>query len=698
MNTQPPKTSFLAELQRRHVYKVGAAYAVAGWLLAQVITQVLPVFNVSLFVQRVLVLMLIAGFPVALVLAWLFDVTPEGIVRTEALSAEGETKQAARVRLGMDRKLNWVLGTLLVLSLGYFATEHTPLRATEVGPSGTGTQAAPAANDKSIAVLPFENLSEDKSNAFFASGIQDEILTRLAKVGALKVISRTSTAHYASSPDNLPEIARQLGVAHILEGSVQRAGDAVHINVQLIRAATDDHVWAESYDRKLDNIFGVEGEVAGAIAAQLNAKLSGAEQAAVTQRPTNNLPAYEAYLRARALTNEGFDFATSRRTAEAYAEAVRLDPDFALAWAGLAAIGGYLYFNGVDTDRYTPTAIKLATDNAIRLQPGLSEAREAEGLYRYRVLRDFAGAEPLFSAVTKQVPNDKIAWFSLGLVERRLGKWESALEHLERASQLDPLDAGVKTAIGGETLQNMRRFEEANDWLDRSLALSPRNPLALIYKASIYQSEGRLAESARLLDELPPEVIDAGLALAIGQQRLYERRFGAGIAMLKPWLSRSEDLLDGLGPQIGVLLGFAQRFNDEAGAARTSFERVIAKLKGPAADQVDESLAPITLALAYAGAGRMPDALAQAKHAADLYRNDAIHAPQADTALAQIHAMAGDHEAAIAALPHLLEVEGGITPALLRLDPLWDSLRDDPRFRTLSGADDAAGVAHPDTR
>src|SRR6185437_5014595 len=221
---------------------------------------------------------------------------------------------------------------------------------------------------------PFENLSSDKENAYFAAGIQDEILTRLAKIADLKVISRTSTQHYKSSPDNLPEIARQLGVANILEGSVQKAGDAVHINVQLIKAATDDHLWAEVYNRKLDDIFGVESEVAGAIADALNTKLTGTEQAALAQRPTENLAAYDAYLRGRALWTAGYDFATTRKVVAAFAEATRLDPGFAVAWANLARVAGYMYFNGVDPDIYTKDFIKNATDQAVRLQPQAIES------------------------------------------------------------------------------------------------------------------------------------------------------------------------------------------------------------------------------------------------------------------------------------------------------------------------------------
>jgi TolB-like protein len=307
---------------------------------------------------------------------------------------------------------------VLALAVIFLFVQHylLPARTTQ------GTAAVP---EKSVAVLPFENLSDEKSSAYFASGIQDEILTRLAKIGALKVISRTSTQHYASSPENLPEIARQRRRQHSRR---QRAEGrrCRHINVQLIRAATDDHLWAEVYNRRLDDIFVVEAEVAGAIADTLNAKLSGAEQAAVTTKPTENLAAYDAFLRARALSVAGYDFATTRKVAAAYTEAVRLDPDFAVAWANLARTAGYLYFNGVDPDVYTADLIKRATDTAVRLQPQNIETLAAQGSYQYRIQRDFPAAERASRRIVERQPNFNDAWQFLGLVERRQGKWEGA--------------------------------------------------------------------------------------------------------------------------------------------------------------------------------------------------------------------------------------------------------------------------------
>src|SRR5215471_11550177 len=288
-------------------------------------------------------------------------------------------------------------------------------------PASTGSEIP----EKSIAVLPFENLSDDKSNAYFAEGIQDEILTRLSKIADLKVISRTSTERYKSAPDNLREIGQQLGVANLLEGSVQKIANAVHVNVQLIRAATDEHVWAESYNRKLDDVFAVEGEVATAIADQLNAKLSGAEQKAVAEKPTQNAAAYDAYLRAISLDNaQTLD--TTKNVAGLYAEAVRLDPQFALAWARLAVARSQLYFNGIDLDKNSAAAVKEAADRAMSFQPELGEAWLAQGVYRYRVLRDFQGALESYQEALRRLPNSAFVLEQMAHLERRLGQFDVA--------------------------------------------------------------------------------------------------------------------------------------------------------------------------------------------------------------------------------------------------------------------------------
>ena len=257
-------------------------------------------------------------------------------------------------------------------------------------------------------MLPFENLSDDKSNAYFAEGIQDEILTRLSKIADLKVISRTSTQKYKSAPDNLREIGQQLGVANLIEGSVQKIANAVHVNVQMIRAATDEHVWAESYNRKLDDVFAVEGEVASAIAEQLSLKLSGTEQKAVTAKPTENAAAYDAFLRGLSIEHTSYGYDTYQRAAISYAKAVELDPNFALAWARLSILRSFLYFNTIDPKTNSADAVKTAADHAMSLAPDLGEAHVAQGSYRYRVLRDFEGALSSYKQAQQLLPNSAL--------------------------------------------------------------------------------------------------------------------------------------------------------------------------------------------------------------------------------------------------------------------------------------------------
>jgi TolB-like protein/Tfp pilus assembly protein PilF len=660
--------SFLRELQRRNVYKVGVMYAVGGWLLVQVATQVLPLFDVSLLALRVIVLLIVAGFPLALVISWVYEVTPQGIARTADVAPGDSIAQHT------GQKLNYVIIAALALAVVFLVAQRYLLPRVDGGSSDVP--------EKSIAVLPFENLSDEKASAYFASGIQDEILTRLAKIGALKVISRTSTQHYASSPGNLREIAHQLGVANILEGSVQKAGDEVHINVQLIRAASDAHLWAEVYDRHLDDIFAVEAEVAGAIADKLNAQLSGAEQAAVAKRPTENLAAYDAFLRGRALQTAGYDFTTSRKVVAAYTEAVRLDPQFALAWARMAITAGYLYFNNVDTETITPESLKLATDTAARLQPQLSDAQLAQGSYLYRVQRDFAGAQRAFEQALQTSPNDSEILQFLGLVERRQGHWDQALAHLKQAAALDPRNAGLLTAIGGETLLNMHRYDEAVVELDRALAIAPNDALALSYKISAYQLEGRLADATRVLATSPAATGDAGLASFRAYQGLLERRFADVIAELQPLQAQPDDSLNGFGPLLTLYLGMAQRRSGDAAAAQATFARLIARIE-PQARRVDDSVMPVTLAQAYAEAGKSQAAVEQARLAVQLYGNDAIMLPGAELALAQALMVSGDAEAAIAKLEASLQLPAGVTVAQLRTDPLWDPLRTNPRFQAL---------------
>ena len=415
------KPSFFSELKRRNVYKVAVAYAVVGWLVIQISSTVLPTFHAPEWVVQTLVVLVALGFPIALVLAWAFELTPEGIKRAEDV-APGES-----ITRKTGRKLVGITVVLAVIAAGLFAFQFLRGKpAATPGPGATVASVAPPAllliPEKSIAVLPFENLSSDKENAYFADGIQDEILTRLSKVAALKVISRTSTQKYKSAPDNLREVGKQLGVANLLEGSVQKIGNAAHINVQLIRAASDDHLWAESYDRKLDDIFGVEAEVAQSIASALNAQLTGAEQEALAQKPTSNSAAYDAYLRGLGNLAEN----SLNAAAHSFAEAVRIDPQFALAWAKLCRAHSLIYFHYMDRSEARRTAAANSLAEALRLQPHLPEAQLAKADFQYWVLLDYKGARDLLQQLHLSWPSNAEIVQDLGWDLARLGEWKKA--------------------------------------------------------------------------------------------------------------------------------------------------------------------------------------------------------------------------------------------------------------------------------
>ena len=445
---------FFGELRRRNVYKVAVAYAVVAWLLIQAASILFPTFEAPAWVMKVFVTIIILGFPVALVFSWAFEITPEGIKR------ESEVAPDQSVTAHTGRKIVGITVVVAVIAAGLMIFQF--LRPTASTKSATGSATSGPVSEKSIAVLPFDNLSDDKSNAYFAEGIQDEILTRLSKIASLKVISRSSTQKYKSSPDNLRDVGAQLGVANLLEGSVQKIANAVHVNVQLIRAATDEHLWAESYNRKLDDVFGVEGEVATAIADQLNAKLSGTEQKAVTDKPTQNSAAYDAYLRGLAIEHNHYSYRClcSRRRAPTF-EAVQLDPKFALAWARLAVVRSFLYFNAIDVNTNSAGAVKEATDRAVALAPEAGESWIAQGAYRYRVLRDFPGAVTAYKQAQARLPNNSYLLQNLAYVQRRLGVWQEAEATIKKALELDPRDFQLLDSIGVEFYVYLRRFDDA---------------------------------------------------------------------------------------------------------------------------------------------------------------------------------------------------------------------------------------------
>src|SRR2546430_5781346 len=457
--------TFLTELKRRKVYRVAVAYAIVAWLLIQAASILFPTFEAPPWVMKVFVSAVILGFPVALILAWAFELTPEGIRRSEEIPP----REAKPSKVG--RRWTAIIVAAAVLAAALLAFQFA--RTRKVATAELPKQTAPAATlDKSVAVLPFENLSSDKENAFFAQGIQDEIITTLSKIVGLRVISRTSTANYKSAPENLPEIARELRVANVLEGSVQKSGDRVHINVQLIQADTDAHLWAQSYDRQLIDIFAVEAEVAKRIADALSATLSPQEKARVETKPTENSDAYVLYLRGREYQTRPDNFLQDFRSAARYFEqAIALDPNFALAHARLSAVTSQIYHWFEPTEATKQKAHAEALES-LRLQPNLGEGHAALGLYLYYEEADYEGALREFRLAAETLPNDGDVGLYIAAVLRRQGRLTEAIAAYKRAEAIDPRNQ-VTLYDASQTYFELRDWSNALRGLDRVLQLAP---------------------------------------------------------------------------------------------------------------------------------------------------------------------------------------------------------------------------------
>ena len=673
------RPSFFAELKRRNVYKAAAAYAVVSWLIIQIATQVFPFFEIPNWAVRLVVVLLILGFPAALIFSWAFEITPEGIKR------ESEVEPGKSITRSTGRKIIGLTIIVAMIAAGMLAFQLLRPRS-NAGPQTT-TAAQVNIPAKSIAVLPFDNLSDDKSNAYFAEGIQDEILTRLSKIASLKVISRSSTTKYKSAPDNLRDVGQQLGVANILEGSVQKIANAVHINVQLIRAATDEHLWAESYNRTLNDVFGVEGEVATAIADQLNAKLTGTEQKAITEKPTQSTAAYDAYLRGVSLEHNDYSYSSATQNATDYEEAVRLDPKFALAWARLAETRSFLYFNQIAPTRNTAASVKEAADHAMAIAPDAGESWLAQGAYRYRVLRQFESALEAYREAGKKLPSSAFVFENIGLVERRLGRWKEAEADFNKALELDPRDVQLLVTMGNEFYNYLRRFDEALALMDRALQITPDSEATRANKANVLLMAGRLPEADQELARIPADSTDDWVVAPRVQLALYQRQYDVVVESAQRKLNSipAGQSLDSFVLTELIDAGYCYAWTGRPAESRAVFTRAMKELQ-PTPDApvpVDANGTPALPGLALAGLGDKVKSLEWARRAVKVYENDAIAKPPSESALAQVQAQIGEHDAAIAALPHLLEVPAGLTITDLKLNPFWDPLRNDTRFQEL---------------
>jgi TolB-like protein/Tfp pilus assembly protein PilF len=674
--------SFFAELKRRNVYKVAVAYAVVAWLLIQAASIVLPTFEAPGWTMKILIAVLVIGFPLTVVLAWAFEITPEGIkLEKDVPASESITAHTGRKLVGITIALSVIAAGLLAFQLLRSKANSSAV----VAPTPLANVVAEISN-KSIAVLPFDNLSDDKSNAYFAEGIQDEILTRLAKIAALKVISRTSTQKYKSAPDNLREVGKQLGVANLLEGSVQKVSNAVHVNVQLIRVATDEHLWAESYNRKLDDIFGVEGEVATAIADQLNAKLTGREKESLSTKATSNPQAYDAYLRGLAFQGRVDGLQTNvSKSIEAFEEAVRLDPQFGLAWAQAVRQDGLAYINFEHTPLRREAA-RQALENAVKLAPTSAETQLAEGFYHYYFEHNLETAKSHLEAVRQRFPNNSFAVEGLGGVARRQGQWDKSHQFYQEAIELDPQNLFLLTDAS-LTDVGMRDVVSARKLLERARNLNAQNSTVIALLASTYQMTGDIPQAQALLDGVAPADGDDAYFSAMPYNAILMRKYEPAVAMLKAQLSKPQALGGSLG-SFQSNLADLERQAGQTDAAQQTYEQAHATLEATLRQQTDNAGLISNMAWTETWLGNKSKALDLARKAIalDPASKDAYTGPLHEETLARIEAHFGDKDDAIAALQRLLGIAYGpppVTPALLRLDPDWDNLRGDPRFEKL---------------
>ena len=673
---------FLAELQRRNVYRVAVAYAVASWLLIQVATQVFPFFEIPNWAVRVVVLLLVLGFPVALILAWAFELTPEGVKRTEDVPPD----QSIRRHTG--RKLLAIGAALGAIALALLIIQITR-RADTKAKQDEARDSSPALSvpEKSIAVLPFENLSENKENAFFTAGVQDEILTDLAKVADLKVISRTSTDFYkAGALRNLREIGRQLGVSHVLEGDVQRSGNRVRVTAQLIDARTDAHVWAEHYDRNLTDVFAIQAEIAEAIVHELRAKLSPSEKAAI-ERPKPNSEVFDLYLQAKQLINNFHDTPDWRETllhaVRLLDEATSRDPNFALAYCWATTANDNLYWFGLDRSPERLDQAKVSAQTALNLAPDLGEAHLARALVYYHGDRDYAHALEQVAIAKRTLPNSAETYSLAGWIARRQGEWDRARENLEKAAELDPRNPKVISDLS--VLYDLLHDYDAKEALyQRALNSNPssRDYFQLL-RAETEIEKGNLDAARAALDRLPPSYDPDG---ATSGTRMYLALYEHEPAAARQALSRAkvEEIVgnDGHPRPRSFYEGLIARASGDEAQARMSFATASAAIKEKLGGREDDALAEANLGVLAAGQDRKEEAIALGRRAAELrpLAKDAVDGATVLTVLAMIYAWSGEPDLAIEQLTILSTVPGGPDYGQLRYDPAWDALRGDNRF------------------
>src|SRR6266403_1094368 len=671
--------NFFGELKRRNVYKVAIAYAVVAWLLVQIATQVFPFFEVPNWAVRLVVLLLVIGFPVALILAWAFEITPEGIKRAEDV----DLNQSITRRTG--RKLDFLIIAILLLVIGVFAYQR-------FGPGPKSFITVPSAiPEKSIAVLPFENLSEEKANAYFTDGVQDEILANLAKVAELKVISHASVMLYKSgNPRNLREIGQQLGVAHVLEGSVQRAANRVRVTAQLVDARTDAHLWAQTYDRDLADVFAIQSEIAKAIADQLQAKLSPGEKAAIERPPTTDLVAFDLYNHARPLL---LGHAFSAQIKDKFLEAIGLleqaiarDPAFLLAYCGLASAQGQLYFLNLD---HTPARLgsaNAAVQTALRLRPDAGEAHLALAELLYRGYLDYDHARAEIGIAQRTLPNEPLIFELTGYIDRREGHWQESIRNLERAIKLDPRNF-FTLQQRSLSYSALRRYPETASALDRALEIAPKDAETRVGRATVdldWRADPRpLHRAIELLRAESPRAVenaaDSWFICALAEHDA-PAAANALVALGENYFS--DDAVR-LSRAFGE--GLLARMTKDEGKASSAFTAARAQQEKIVQAQPDYGPALCVLGLIDAALGRKEKALREGRHAIELMsvEKDSINGTHMIAYFAIIAAWVGEKDLACEQLTIATRLPGSLSYGQLKLLPYWNPLRGDPCFEKI---------------
>jgi TolB-like protein/Tfp pilus assembly protein PilF len=679
---------FLGELQRRNVYRVAVTYAVVSWMLIQIATQVFPFFDIPNWAVRVIVLLLVLGFPVALILAWAFELTPEGIKRTEDVPLHKS------IRHYTGRKLLALAAVAAAIAMGLLVIQFARKGWTSAGKDSTpaleNLQAIP---EKSIAVLPFNNLSAEKENLFFADGIQEEILANLAKIADLKVTSRTSVMAYkAGTPRNAREIGRQLGVAHILEGSVQRTNDRVRVTAQLIDTRTDDHQWAEHYDRELADVFAIQTEIAQAITRQLEAKLSPREKAAI-EPSTRDIGAFDLYLRAKELIKTFHDTDNWKETLlqalRFLDEAIGRDPNFALAYCWRATAHDNLFWFGLDRTPARAALAQASVDKALALIPDLGEAHLAQALVYYHEKRDYTRAFQELALANRTLPNSAEVTAMAGSIARRQGHWDDAVRNLEKAFELDPLNPKIVNSLS-LVYDLLRRYDDEAALFERAAAANPstRNYSQLIH-AQIELEKGDLKTARSFLTTLPADYDpDGATTWTRINLALYERDVDGAASVLASW--KKEELVGAAGRLVPVSFwqGIIARARGDGTTASEAFNRARVIVAAQLANQPDDPMLVANLGLIEAALSRKEEALREGRRAVELrpLTDDADDGATVLGTLAMIYAWTGEVNSALDQLTFLATIPSGLSFGQLKYDPAWDTVRGDPRFATMLNA------------